>query len=709
MEKKFGVYICTGCDIGDSLDIEALTKEAGSHPVLKTHEFLCGEEGTAMINEDIKNEELNAIVIGACSARAMADAFRLDAPIVERVNLREHVVWSHEPNDEATQLLAEDYMRLGIIKARKTEPADPHIEETSKVIMVIGGGLTGCTAALEAAAAGYEVVIVEKNGTLGGHTAGMYKDLPQSAPYTDLSTPAIGEKVKAVEAEEKIRVFTGSTIASVAGQPGLFDAAIKTGESEETVRVGSIVLATGAVPYDASKLGHLGYGSSPDVITSGDLEAMAATGDITRPSDGKKAASVTFIQCAGSRDKDHLPYCSSACCANSLKQAAYVREKNPDATVTIIYRDMRTPGHNEHFYAAAQNDPGIFMTKGDVTGVAPNGGNIAVTAENTLVGENIKIESDLVVLATGMVPTTLTDPIVNLQYRQGPALPSLNEAYGFPDSHFICFPYETQRTGIYTAGTVRHPMDSAGSVSDAAGAALKAIHCVELTSQGRAVHPRVGDSTFPEFYLNRCTQCKRCTEECPFGTLDEDEKGTPKPNPFRCRRCGVCMGACPERIISFNNYSVDMISSMMKEVEVPDDEDIPCVIGLICENDAYPALDLAGINRLKYSPHIRFIPLRCAGGTNLVWVSDALSKGVDGIMIFGCKHGDDYQCHFVKGSELCGIRLSKVQETLDRIQLEADRVRLYQLSINEYDQIPGLIEEFMEDLEEFGPNPFKGF
>ena len=708
MDKKIGVYICTGCDIGDSLDIEALSKAGKPHQV-KTHEFLCSEEGTAIINADIKGEEINTVIIAACSMRAMVDAFRLDAPIVERVNLREHVVWSHEPNDEGTQMLAEDYLGMGIVKAQKREPAEPHIEDTSKALLVIGGGTTGMTAAIEAAAAGYEVVLIEKSDALGGHIIGAYRELPSKAPYRELETPAAAEKVKAVEAESKIKVFTGATVEKTAGQPGLFDITIKTGGGEETVRVGSIVVATGAVPYDASKLGHLGYGSSPNVITSGDLEEMAAKGEILRPSDRKKAKSVTFIQCAGSRDKDHLPYCSAACCANSLKQATYIREKNPDAEVTIVYRDMRMPGNSELFYAAAQEDPGIFLTKGDVTAVSGNGnGKVSVTAENTLMGENIRLESDLVVLATGMVPTTSEDnPIVNLQYRQGPGLPALK--YGFPDSHFICFPYETQRTGIYTAGTVRSPMDTAGCIQDGTGAALKAIQCVELVSQGKAVHPRVGDETFPEFYLSRCTQCKRCTDECPFGTLDEDEKGTPKPNPFRCRRCGICMGACPERIISFKDYSVDMISSMIKSVEVPDeDEEVPCVIGLICENDAYPALDMAGINRLKYSPYIRFIPMRCVGGTNLVWVTDALSVGVDGIMIFGCKHGDDYQCHFMKGSELCDIRLSKVQETLDRIQLEAERVQLYQLSINEYDKLPEIIGDFMEKLEELGPNPFKG-
>ncbi len=153
---------------------------------------------------------------------------------------------------------------------------------------------------------------------------------------------------------------------------------------------------------------------------------MAVKGEILRPSDRKKAKSVLFVQCAGSRDENHLPYCSATCCANSLKQAMYIRERNPEAEVTIVYRDMRTPGQGEFFYQRAQEDAGIFLTKGVVTGVTAAGGKIQVAAKDTLLGPDVKFEADLVVLATGMVPTTVDEPILNLTYRQGPALPTLN-------------------------------------------------------------------------------------------------------------------------------------------------------------------------------------------------------------------------------------------------------------------------------------------
>ncbi|GBE00142.1 dihydrolipoamide dehydrogenase [bacterium BMS3Abin07] len=744
MEKKLGVYICTDCGIGDSLDIEKLQNTANEYnpAVCRTHPFLCSQEGVQVIKDDIRNEGINTIVVGACSQRVNYDIFDFDPLkyVTERVNLREHVVWVHTPNDESTQLMAEDYVRMGITRANKSEPPEPKTADLEKTTLVVGGGIAGITAALETVKAGYKAVIVEKESELGGWVRKMHKTLPSVPPYAELEKPDIDAKIRELESNPGIRVFKGASIESIEGEPGMFDVTVNSNGSSETLRVGAVVFTIGWKPYDAGKLEDLGYGKYRNVVTNVEMEELAKNGKIKRPSDGKDVKSVVFVQCAGQRDESHLPYCSSVCCLTSLKQAKYVRESDPDAGAYIIYKDMRTPGLYENFYKTAQDDEGIFLAKGEIMGMEEAGdGSIHVKVDNKLLGSVTTIKADLVVLATGMVtnmvpdgrePNNLTEefigdilkketqdgiteelkpvPIVlNLKYRQGPEMPHLK--YGFPDSHFICFPYETRRTGIYAAGAARLPMDAASAATDAAGAALKAIQCVELTSQGKSVHPRAGDQTFPEFRLETCTQCRRCTVECPFGTLDEDEKGTPREHPYRCRRCGVCMGACPQRIISFKNYSVDMISSMLKEIQVPEDEEIPLIVCFICENDAYPALDMAGINRIQYPPNFRFISLRCLGGTNLVWIADSLSRGADGVLLIGCKYGDDYQCHFIKGSQMANERLGKVQETLDRLMLESERVAQVQLAINEYDKLPQILNDFVEKIREIGPNPFKGF
>ncbi len=170
------------------------------------------------------------------------------------------------------------------------------------------------------------------------------------------------------------------------------------------------------------------------------------------------------------------------------------------------------------------------------------------------------------------------------------------------------------------------------------------------------------------------------------------------------------MGACPERIIGFKDYNVDMIGSMVKAVEVPDDdEDKLRFVCFVCENDAYPALDMAGMRRKSLNNLVRFIPVRCLGSVNMVWIKDALSSGMDGALLLGCKFGDDYQCHFVKGSELADKRMANIGETLGSLGLEPERVAVRQVAITDYDEVGKVIDEFVEEIKELGPNPFKGF
>ena len=779
MDKKYGVYICTGCGIGDALDIEALSGVAEDEGLpVQTHPMFCGKEGVDLLKKDIEENGINTLVLCACSRRVNFDVFTFDGCIVDRVNLREQVVWSHPRSEfpaltedqvddgvhfDRLKLLAEDYLKMSMARVEKIDPPEPYqVENFTRKILVIGGGITGLSAALDAADTGYEVTIVEKEAALGGQSKNWRKQLPLGMPYESLSEPIIDQKIQAVMDHANITVKTETLVARLAGEPGNFTVTLKKpgekiqfdvpyplpeemtvdesgkelnaeqlhekfmeyNEGKEDIlqfdpdgqKFGAVILAAGYRPaeIEGEEYAHLGYADNPDVVTNSEFEAIAKQGTITRPSDGKEAKSVVFVQSPDKEDDGDFAYTGAVTSLVALKQAKYVREDFPeDGKAYVFYQHMRTVGLSENFYKNIQQDEGIFLTKGTVVNVSKNGDGLIVEADDTLLGEKLQVKADLVVLAAGMVPVTVDDPVINLAYRQGPAFRDIDLFEGYVDSNYICFPYETQRTGIYAAGAIRRGMTVEESIEDASGAALKAIQCLESVNRGVSVHPRSGDLTFPDFFFQRCTQCKRCTQECPFGAIDDDEKGTPKPNPARCRRCGTCMGCCPERIINFSDYSIDSIGSMVKAIGVPSEDDYEeppmRILGLVCENDAYPALDIAGLNRLSYSADVRFIPIRCLGSMNVIWIKDALSQGMDGVFLMGCRHGDDYQCHFIKGSELADIRIKKIGDALESLALENERVAQFELAIDDYDKIPQMVNEFVEMIEELGPNPFKGF
>jgi quinone-modifying oxidoreductase subunit QmoB len=754
-DMKVAAYICQGCGLGERLDTAALAgvaKKEGKVALVREHEFLCNAEGVKMIRDDIANEAVTHVMIGACSRRAKTEAFGFTDVAVSRANLREGVIWCQPETDEAretTQEMAEDYIRMGCAEVKKmTLPEGNPAAVTERTVLVVGGGVSGMTAALEASKAGYKVVLVEKSGALGGWAAKLYKRSPGKSPYAEPQETPVAEMAAAIEADANIKVYLNAITSKTGGSPGKFDVEISTESgSTTTEKVGAIIQATGFSLYDANNLPELGYGKSANVVDQAGLEALAKAangGAIKRPSDGGEVKTVVFVQCAGQRDDSgkHLPYCSGSCCTTSVKQAMYFKDANPDIDTVVIYTDLRMPGNGEDFYRSGQNK-GVTFTKGKVSSVEAAGNQCKVNFHDLILNDQTAIDNaDLVVLATGQVPNSGVDidtklkadiasaagdnslieaynasqvegavkpiSVLNLTYRQGPDVPQLK--YGFTDSHFICFPYETRRTGIYSAGPVRRPMDMVQAMEDATGAAMKAIQAVENAGLGRAAHPRSGDLSFPKVRLEGCTQCKRCTVECPFGAIDEDEKRFPVFNESRCRRCGTCMGACPVRVISFENYSIDTVGSQLKAVDVPDEfSEKPRILILACENDAYPALDMAAMNRNVYSAFVRVIPVRCLGSVNTIWINDALSSGYDGVMMMGCKHGDDYQCHFVKGSELASYRMSKIGDTLKQMGLEEERVATFEVAITDIERVPQLINDYAAKIQEIGMSPLKGF
>lgn len=409
-------------------------------------------------------------------------------------------------------------------------------EETSnKKILVVGGGISGISVAVEAAEVGYEVVLVEKQPFLGGRVARMYQYFPKLCP------PTCGLEInfRRIKTSDKIEVLTLAEVTKVEGSPGNYKVTVSVkprfvndnctscgkctlavpGEVEsefnsgmgkekvigapsnmsypakyvlhkeaasaeditkakaackydaidenmaeevKTYDVSAIVYATGWKPYAAENLTELGYSSIPDVISNVQLERLAnqegpTAGKILRPSDNKEIEKIAFVQCAGSRDENFLPYCSGVCCMASLKQATYIREQYPEAEVYIFYIDIRSPGKLEDFYQKIQEDEKIHLIKGKVAKIEKEGSDVVVTAEDIANNALQHLKVDMVVLATGIVPEAA-----------GQKLPV--EGVRFDENGFI-----TGEEAVIPVGCAKSPMDVASSIQDATGAALKAI------------------------------------------------------------------------------------------------------------------------------------------------------------------------------------------------------------------------------------------
>lgn len=409
----------------------------------------------------------------------------------------------------------------------------------NRKILVIGGGMSGLAAALEAAEAGSEVIITEKAPYLGGRVAQLHRYFPKLCP------PTCGLEInfRRIRENSNIRFFTMAEVSQISGTAGNFevtvqvapryvndrcvacdacaqactawrvndfnygldktkaayipfdfafpqkyvlDAAVCSGDCgrkcleackyeaieldmlPQTLKfqVGAIILASGWELYDATKMDNLGFGQVPNVITNMQMERLAASngptgGLILRPSDQKAPKKVAFVQCAGSRDENHLPYCSYICCMASLKQATYLREKDPETEAHIFYIDIRTPGRYEQFFWKVRDDEKVHLIRGKVAKItqAPGTDDVVVVAENTATGDKQSQTFDMVVLAAGMVPSTKSSPCpLPISYT--------------PDGFII---EELLPPGVYAVGTLKGPLDVTKSVQDGTGAALKSL------------------------------------------------------------------------------------------------------------------------------------------------------------------------------------------------------------------------------------------
>lgn len=465
--------------------------------------------------------------------------------------------------------------------------------------------------------------------------------------------------------------------------------------AELSFRVGAVLVTTGWEPYPLAKVEEYGYGRFERVVSNLEMERLLSGGNGEKSSSGfalSELKEVGFIQCAGSRDERHLKYCSSVCCSATLKQVLNLKEQVPDAKCYIFYQHMRSPGFEEDLYRRVRSmEDVVFVRERPATVVADaETGKLSTTVLDPLLDRKIQVDLDLLVLAGGMQPS-----MGSIEVAGALNLPQ-NENRFF-ESHHQCHPEESQRTGIYVGGCCREPMNAAQSIESSHRAAMKALSFL----QGDILV----EPTYPVLSKTKCDQCKRCMEDCPYASFYFDEKDFPTPDLTRCRQCGNCMGVCPLAAISVQNNTIKQMSAQVEAVDTSfmgDSE--PVVLAFLCENDAYRAARAAMDMKLAVPPNVIIRKVPCAGSVNNALIADALSFGIDGVLIAGCK---DNQCHYVRGSQLVQKRSGDLSEKLNSMMIERERVRFEYLEIREAERYVDILTAYIKELRAMGPNPFK--
>ncbi len=550
MGPRIGVYIChCGVNIAATVDVEAVTRFAQGLPSVATardYTYMCSDPGQALIKEDIEKFALTKVVVASCSPMMHEPTFRgtiqeagLNPYCLEMANIREQCSWVHGENKEATRKAIE-LVAAAVDKAFLLEPLEERRADITPAALVIGGGIAGMQAALDIANAGFLVHLVEKEPHLGGHLAQLDKTFPTLEPVAPLLSKATEE----VEGHPNIVLLTSAEVIGVEGYIGNFKVNVTDRTTVREFIVGTIVVATGYDLFDARLKPEYGYGVYENVITGLEFERLASSSGSSIWVNGKEPRDVLFIQCVGSRDKSvGQEYCSRICCMYTARQALLVKEILPQAQVTVLYMDVRAYGKGfEEFYDQVRGE-GVIYRRGNPSEIYKRGERLVIRAEDTLLGEPVQLEADLVVLATGITPRRDSLEIASLL-----KLPRSPDGF-FMEAHPKLRPVDTVTEGIYLAGCCQGPKDISDTVAQAKAAAASAM--IPLC-QGQVKVEAVTSIIDEEL----CSGCGICAEICVYDALSlHERKGVMTINEILCKGCGACAAACPSKAIKLSHFT----------------------------------------------------------------------------------------------------------------------------------------------------------
>ncbi len=552
---RIGVFIChCGINIGGTVDVPEVTKYARTLPnvvLADRNLYTCSADTQTIIKEKIEEYNLNRVIVASCTPRTHEPLFQstireagLNKYLFQMANIRDQDSWVHMDQPEAATRKAKDLVRMAVNKARKIEPIKTIKLSVTPKALVIGGGISGMTAALNLAEQKFETYLVEKEADLGGHATHIYKTLEGKDVQKYLSE--LSEKITS---NEYIHVYTNSEIIDIDGYIGNFTTIIGQGEEkiEREIQHGVVITATGAQEYEPKN--YL-YGENVNVIKQSTLEKLLNTTNKIQ-----NFNKIVMIQCVGSRNEEH-PYCSKMCCTQAIKNAIIIKKVNPNAEVVILYRDIRTYGFKEIYYRKARESGIIFLRydKDNPPIVSEHDSllKLEVTTPNQ---EMININSDLVVLSAGIIARGEE----NEQLAKLLKVP-LNDDNFFLEAHVKLRPVDFATDGVFVAGLAHCPKPIEDSISQANATVSRA--CTILSKDGIEAAGRVG-VVDPSL----CTGCGQCVDVCAYNAVDliEDRRfGTiASINEALCKGCGACSGNCRCSAIDILGFTAEQIHAMI--------------------------------------------------------------------------------------------------------------------------------------------------
>jgi len=543
-------------NIAGVVDVPAVAEYARSLPYVdfvSENLFSCSQDNQDNMAKLIKEKGLNRIVVAACTPKTHEPLFQetlinagLNKYLFEMTNIRNQNSWVHKNNPELATQKAKDLVRMAVAKVALMEPLKEVELSVNHTALVIGGGISGMTAAKSLAAQGYATHLVERDAQLGGQALNLYHTAKGENVRQKLNSI-----IESVLSDDKITVHLNTQITGVDGFVGNFVSTLTTDGKNETLEHGVAILATGAYPLSPTEYE---YGKDPRILTSLELDKKLMSDDPML----NKLNSAVFIQCVGSREPDRQ-YCSRVCCTHSIENALELKKRNPDMNVYILYRDIRTYGEKEYLYRQAREQGVIFirysLDKKPV--VAAKDGIVTVTVTDHVLGRPMELEVDMVALATAIIPYG-DEKLAN--FFKVP----MNEDGFFIEKHAKLGPSEFATDGTFLCGMAHYPKPIDESIAQAKAAVARAVTLLSKDSI-------FSSGTIAEVESMKCAACGVCVSVCPYSApafaTEGRFAGKAEINPALCKGCGLCVASCRSGAIHLKGFDTDQIFSQIFELE----------------------------------------------------------------------------------------------------------------------------------------------